>query len=258
MGNSENMKPKTVLVQLALTGSLVVAGGHHLAAQNMQSHHSTTSGPHAFSIQSFGAFRNLMMQGDFSSKVALADIMAMQPTTGVGAVSDARGEITILDGKLIVTYGKENMPASKDEGAALLATGTVDTWQMIPVETNIEPAKVEAYLAGIAKAHGIDPDKSFPFQLTGTLAPYVMHINASQSGGPYGMGRPMAITVERKGDEIPGRVAGFYVSSVLMGVVTHGGERTHSHWVAMDDHETAHLDLWGIKAGSQLMLPKPE
>jgi hypothetical protein len=72
------------------------------------------------------------------------------------------------------------------------------------------------------------------------------------------MGRPMAITVERNGDEIPGRVAGLYVSSDLMGVVTHGGERTHSHWVGMDGSETAHLDRWGIKAGTRLMLPKPE
>jgi hypothetical protein len=52
--------------------------------------------------------------------------------------------------------------------------------------------------------------------------------------------------------KFPGRVAGFYVSSDLMGVVTHGGERTHSHWVAMDGRETAHLDSWGIKAGTDV------
>jgi hypothetical protein len=134
----------------------------------------------------------------------------------------------------------------------------VAAWQTFPVDTDIEPAKVEAYLADTAKAHGVDPEKSFPFQLIGTLAPYSMHINAGPTGGPYGMGRPMAIMVERNGDEIPGRVAGFYVSSDLMGVVTHGGERTHSHWVGVDGSATAHLDRWGIKAGTRLMLPKPE
>jgi hypothetical protein len=128
----------------------------------------------------------------------------------------------------------------------------------LPCRGAIEPTKVEAYLADAAKAHGVDPEKSFPFQLTGTVAPYAMHVNAGPTGGPYGMGRPMAVTVDRKGDEISGRIAGFYVSPDLRGVVTHGGERTHSHWVAMDGKETAHLDAWGIKAGTQLMLPKPE
>jgi hypothetical protein len=246
------------LKRTAITIALGVASGHLATAQHAQPSHPAPAVAPAFSIESFGAFRNLMLQGDFKSKASLPDVMAKQPTTGVGAVSDARGEITVLDGKLVVTYGKNNRPVPNDESAALLAIGRVGAWQTIPVETDIEPTKVEAYLADTAKAHGIDPEKSFPFQLIGTLAPYSMHINAGPTGGPYGMGRPMAITVERKGDEIPGRVAGFYVSSDLMGTVTHGGERTHSHWVAMDGSETAHLDMWGIKAGTRLMLPKPE
>ena len=71
------------------------------------------------------------------------------------------------------------------------------------------------------------------------------------------MGLPMAITVERKGEQIDGRVAGLYVSVDLMGVATHGGERTHAHWVSPDGASTAHLDRWGLKTGATLMLPKP-
>jgi hypothetical protein len=37
-----------------------------------------------------------------------------------------------------------------------------------------------------------------------------------------------------------------------------GGERIHAHWVSADGASTAHLDLWGIRAGTELMLPKPE
>ena len=85
-----------------------------------------------------------------------------------------------------------------------------------------------------------------------------MHVNAAPTGGPYGMGKPMAITVETKGDAIAGSVAGLYVSPDLMGVVTHGGERTHSHWVSADGAITTHLDHWGIKAGSTLMIHKPQ
>ena len=50
-----------------------------------------------YSVETFGAFRNLMMGGDFSAKVRLADAMAKHPTTGVGALADALGEITIAE-----------------------------------------------------------------------------------------------------------------------------------------------------------------
>jgi hypothetical protein len=70
------------------------------------------------------------------------------------------------------------------------------------------------------------------------------------------MGLPMAITVESKGDEIDGLITGIYVSADLVGIATHGGERTHVHWVSLDARSTAHLDHWGLKAGAYLLLPK--
>jgi alpha-acetolactate decarboxylase len=212
-----------------------------------------------YSIETFGVFRDLMLKGDFSPKIALGPAMTRLPSTGVGAVSGARGEITILDGKLIVSYGKPHgLPVQADETAALLATGKVKEWQSVRVDVDVPLAGVEVFLAQIAKAHGLDPEKSFPFQLRGIFAPYGMHVNAAPIDGPHGMGLPMAIMVERKGDSIAGSVAGFYVSRALVGIATHGGERAHAHWVAADGQSTAHLDFWGIKAGTMLMLPKPE
>ena len=210
-----------------------------------------------YDIRIVGAFRKLMLEGDFGAKITLADAMAKHPTTGVGAVADARGEITIYDGKLIVSYGKSGGASdAKTDSAALLAMGSAGEWESVTVERDIAPEEMEAYLAAIAKAHGIDPEKPFPFQARGIVAPYAMHVNAAPTGGPHGMGRPMAITVERQGKEIEGRVAGLYVSADLMGIATHGGERTHAHWVAPDDTATAHLERWGLKAGSVLLLPK--
>jgi hypothetical protein len=212
-----------------------------------------------YNIETFGVFRDLMLKGDFTPKVAIASAMSRLPSTGVGAVSGARGEITVADGKLIVSYGKlDAHPAPDSETAALLATGTVNAWQTMRVDSDVAPSAVEAFLAQAAKSHGIDPDKSFPFQLRGTVAPYVMHVNAAPIDGPHGMGLPMAITVERKGDDIEGGVAGLYVSPALVGIVSHGGQRTHAHWVSPDGRSTAHLDLWGIRAGTILLLPKSE
>jgi hypothetical protein len=90
-----------------------------------------------------------------------------------------------------------------------------------------------------------------------TEALTALHVNAAPTGGPHGMGLPMALTVETTGDQIDGRVAGVYVSADLIGIATHGGERTHAHWVSLDGTSTAHLDRWGLKAGATLLVPKP-
>ena len=75
-----------------------------------------------FAIETFGIFRNMMLSGDFTPKVQLLAAMAKHPTTGVGAIAEARGEITIYDGKLIVTYGKLVAPVDVTaDHAALLA-----------------------------------------------------------------------------------------------------------------------------------------
>jgi hypothetical protein len=212
-----------------------------------------------YNIEAFGVFRDMMLQGDFTPKVAISSVMSRIPSTGVGAVSGARCEITIADGRLILSYGKSNAyPLPDAETAALLATGKVKEWQTIRVDSDVAAPAVEAFLAQAARAHGLDPDKSFPFQLRGTVGPYVMNVNVAPIDGPHGMGLPMALTAEKKGDFIAGGVAGLYVSPALVGIVTHGGERIHAHWVSSDGQSTAHLDLWGIKAGMILMLPKPE
>src|SRR5215472_3804097 len=177
-----------------------------------------------YGIEAFGRFRDTILAGDFTPKVALGAVMAKQPTTGVGAVADARGEITIYEGKLIVSYGKDGPHAEPNsDQAALLAVGNVAAWQSVTVEQDVAPEAIEPYLAATARAHGLDPEQAFPFQIRGTLAFYLMHVNVAPTGGPHGMGLPIAVTTLSRGDQIDGRVAGFYVSPDLVGIVTHGG-----------------------------------
>jgi acetolactate decarboxylase len=211
-----------------------------------------------YDIETFGEFRRLIQLGDFGAKVQLGAVMAKHPTLGVGAVADAIGEITIYDRKLIVSYGKPGAhPAADSESAALLSIASPGEWQSVNVDRDVAPSEIETYLAAAAKTHGIDPEKSFPFEIEGTLTSCFMHVNAAPTGGPHGMGLPVAISVETRGDEVHGKVAGVYVSADLVGIATHGGERTHAHWVSPDGTSTAHLDRWGLKAGALLLLPKP-
>jgi hypothetical protein len=246
---------RTVAIGLAATLAIGLAAAQTgLSADNP----SPPAPRRPYDVKTFGMYRAVILEGDFSAKVSLAPVMADRPTTGVGALSEARGEITIYDGKLVVSYGRpaSNPPAAA-EHAALLAVSTAPAWQTIPVDHDVAADDVERFLAQTAAAHGLDPDGPFPFQIRGTLGPYSMHVNAAPTNGPHAMGQPAAITVERKGDTIAGSVAGIYTSRDLVGIVSHGGTRTHSHWVAADGDATAHLDAWGLKAGSVLSLPQP-
>jgi hypothetical protein len=247
------------LPHFGAAAGLILLTGLAFAQHREPERSPASSGQPPFSIETYGELRNLMLRGDFSANAALGEIMRRSPSTGVGSMSGGRGEITIADGKLIVSYGKPAArPSPQAETAALLATARVKEWQTVQVASAVAPTALEAFLAQVAKAHGLDPDKSFPFQLRGTFGPYVMHVNAAPTDGPHGMGLPMAITVESRGDDIAGSAAGLYVSPALVGIATHGGQRTHAHWVSPDGASTAHLDLWGIKAGTILLLPKPE
>ena len=233
-----------------------------LAPAAAQTPSGSDSGLHTqrqrYDIEAFGAFRMLILEGDFSPKVSIDTVMAKHPTTGLGALADARGEITIHDGKLIVSYGKDTPhPPAETERAALLATGIVAEWQSVKVEQNVAPDDIENFIARTAAVHGINQEGPFPFQIRGTLSSYVMHVNAEPTKGPHGMGQPIAITMEIKGNAIAGMVSGIYASRDLVGIVSHGGTRTHSHWVSSDGKSTAHLDSWGLKAGAELSLPKP-
>jgi hypothetical protein len=199
-----------------------------------------------------------MMGGDFSPKVRLAEAMAKHPTTGVGALADALGEITIYDGKLLVSYGYAAPADTSSASAALLAMASVDGWQNLPVASDVAPDEIESFISVAAKTHGIEPTVSFPFEVRGNIGPYVMHVNAAATQGQHGMGFPMAVTVQNEGDRLDGLAAGLYASLDLMGIATHGGQRIHSHWVSLDMAKTAHLDRWGLRAGAFLLLPKAQ
>jgi hypothetical protein len=120
------------------------------------------------------------------------------------------------------------------------------------------PNEIESFIAVAARTHGIDRTVSFPFEVRGNIGPYVMHVNEGPTNGQHGMDMPMAVTVQDKGDRLDGLAAGLYASLDLMGIATHGHERTHSHWVSLDMTKTAHLDRWGLRAGAFLLIPKAQ
>jgi alpha-acetolactate decarboxylase len=60
----------------------------------------------------------------------------------------------------------------------------------------------------------------------------------------------MAVTGLAKGPRLAGSVAGFYAPLPLQGIITHMGEYFHAHYVDEQRTMTAHLDSYGVAAGS--------
>lgn len=87
-----------------------------------------------------------------------------------------------------------------------------------------------------------------------------MHVNVAPNPRFKGHGSldEMVVTGLAKGPRLAGSVVGFHAPLPLQGVITHMGEYFHAHYVDAQRSTTAHLDSFGVAAGSTLLLPKTE
>src|SRR5450830_789370 len=221
------------------------------------------SAEYPFGFEAYGVFSTMITQRNYLAVVALKDAVDARATDAVGAVSGLRGEISMIEGRLIISYGAECGTAcasAASETATLLATATARNWRPVPIDKDLDAKAVESFIREQAKANGLDETKPFPFRINVALTNFVMHVNAAPNPRFKGHGSfdEMAVTGLAKGPRVAGSVVGFYAPPALQGVITHMGEFFHSHYVDEQRTMTAHLDSFGIAAGSTLMLPRQE
>lgn len=82
---------------------LVALGGAAQAQHRPPAAASAAGGP--FDVKAYGAFRSMITERNYRPVVALKDAVDARTTDAVGAVSGLRGEISMIEGKLIVSYG---------------------------------------------------------------------------------------------------------------------------------------------------------
>ncbi|MBL8587607.1 MAG: acetolactate decarboxylase [Methylobacteriaceae bacterium] len=254
------------LLRASLAALCLAAATPAIAQHGAPQHGAATAAGDAadapFATRAFGAFRMMIHRQDYAAKTTLGAAMAGGTTEAVGAVAGLKGEITALDGRLIVTYGGAGCPACPppgQESAALLATGRVAAWRApVTLPSDLSGTDLDAFIVAQARAAGLDVEKPFPARLVGRLTGVKMHVleapNPAFAG--HGGGHAMAKQDEIVAASLDGLVVGFYAPAAMQGVITHPGEAFHWHWVDPARTRTAHLDAFGMAAGAQLLLPR--
>lgn len=208
----------------------------------------------------FGAFLAMMHKKDHRAKVSLDAASITGMTHAVGALTDLRGEVSLIDGKPIVTYGAPctSCPSAHGEKATLLIAAKVTSWNSpIVLPDDLSGHALDRFIIAQARKAGLDMGKPFPLRAKGQLTNVAMHVirAANPQFGGHGSGQPMALQEDIKTPAIEGEVVGFYAPEPLLGVITHPGEPFHYHWIDVGRTRTAHLDAFGMAKGTELYFP---
>jgi alpha-acetolactate decarboxylase len=214
-------------------------------------------------VRFWGELRSIMHEGDRAAKVALRDVVRLPHIYAVGALSELRGEVTILDGEIWLAYPAEGdayriqRRTQSDERATLLVAAQVGSWREQVIGEQLAGARLDEAIARLAHGSGIDTSRPFPLLLEGRFPAISFHVidgrrmGANLDHHAHGHGG-MIVRSERNRRA---QLVGFF-SDQHAGVFTHMGQRTHLHVVAESPEASGHVDELIVAAGTVLKLPR--
>lgn len=227
-----------------------------------------------------GNFQQMVRSGDTAGRVALAALPQQPGFWGVGATAGLRGELIVVDGRLLVSHGSDAQgrvaaPAAAEQ-ALLFAGAQVLAWRDVPVPQDMDAPAFEAFLRRQAVAAGLLPDQPFVFRVEGRFPHLLWHVVTGEApagqGGGHGGGKGGGQETGHAGGGhansqsgqrlfrqpgASGQLVGVYSGAELEGVVSHPGERLHLHFIDPALTVSGHVDRFSIAAGAVLKLPQP-
>jgi hypothetical protein len=193
-------------------------------------------------ISTWGTMREALREGRSEPRVALQG-MGTPGAVGVGALAGLAGEVTVIDGRVLVatapatpTDACEVREADASDHAALLVLAVVPAWE----EHEIGPApsyeSLEAAIAEVLHDRGLDPASPIPVRIRGEANDLSLHVlagacpHADPGGAPPWRWSGPSDDVE---------FVGFFAEDAA-GRLTHHARRSHLHAVA--GRVMGHLD----------------
>lgn len=216
----------------------------------------------AGNVHIYGTLQRVMHGNRTSAVVQLDQLLPSGQLFGLGALSELRGEITILGGQTVLSYAagddsiRTELVTESDEGAALLVTAEVATWKPTTTSGEIIFENLDERIAELAARVGVDTDLPFPFMVLGQVSGLQFHVI---DGGrlPKGGGSRedhLAAAIRRSLPSTTATLLGFY-SEHHQGTFTHQGSKTHIHCFRDDPPVSGHVDDVTLPAGTTIMFP---
>jgi acetolactate decarboxylase len=213
-------------------------------------------------VRVWGALRSIMHEGMVGPLVSLTPQALPPHTYAVGALSELRGEITIVDDQVWLAYPGENgrirveRGAPTAERATLLVATTVTSWRDVPLSVDIDQPELDDHLEALARSHGVDVEEPFPFLIEGGVGEVSWHVldgrKVATTGGHEDHRKGATTGTIR---DVPAVLVGFF-SKHHQGLFTHMGQHSHLHALTNDHRVMGHADQVSIRKGAILKLPR--
>ena len=201
-------------------------------------------------------------------RVLLGDLVKRPNVYAVGALENLTGEITIDNGKIVVTrvdasgeIEPTNEPSTLQ--ATMLAGASVKSWSSYPVAHDVDHSEFDEFVAKAASASDIDTEEPFMFSVEGEFTNVRLHVINGECP-VHARVKKSDINAEDQPFEetfpkITGKLIGVFAKDAV-GKLTHPATMTHVHIIYRDNKSgvalTAHVEQVGLAGGSSLKLPK--
>jgi alpha-acetolactate decarboxylase len=220
---------------------------------------SSTVAAEEIEVKSYGHYKKMIHMKNTDGVVGLKKAISGKNSYAVGAIQQGVGEITVLNGKIYLDYGKDGIGNSihtipPHEKAVLLAISNVEQWQSVKIKKPLPKENLFKAILSKAKEQGLDISKPFPFLLEGRFKDLQIHVINGQNpkfGGHGSKEKMFHMAKETMGHQAA-TIVGFY-SADDQGTYTHPGESWHLH--AVIDDIGAHVD--DIHSGMNVTLKLP-
>ena len=199
----------------------------------------------------YGSMREVLREGRDHGRVELTSVTSPD-SVGVGALAGLAGEVTIVDGRAMVSRLQGERlrvrEARRGEQAALLVTAQVPEWRAWPLLDVQDYAGLEAQVRDRLIEAGFDPCEPTPLRVTGRAERLQLHVIA----GACPVATPDGSEPWRyDGPAEAVTLVGFYVEDAV-GRLTHHTHSSHLH--AHAAAATGHLDDVAL-CDARLFLP---
>jgi alpha-acetolactate decarboxylase len=213
-------------------------------------------------VRVHGSLRAMFHEGKTGATVTLGAMLPDGDLYAVGALADLAGEVTIVGGKVYLSYpdgeglARCETTSRTDAAATLLVAADVPEWRSVVTGRAIPFEDLDEEIARIAASAGLSRVERFPFLVEGTLQDLEWHVidGSRRTGGGASHADHLAAAVKAKLDHASGSLVGFYSRSD-QGVFTHMGASTHVHCALDAPLAAGHVDRVTLPAGATVKIP---